>query len=110
MDALQGVDSLLNAVKVMTEYTNKGLRMLGAVVTMFDSRTTAGKVMLEGIRSYFGNKRVFQTTIHRNTAVNKANMLFKCACDFDPKSAGCQDYRDFAKEIIQRIEHWSDFA
>ncbi len=110
MYALQGVDSLLTAVKVMTEYTNKSLKLLGAVVTMFDSRTTAGRVMVEGIRSYFGNKRVFQTTIHRNTAVNKANMLFKCACDFDPKSAGCHDYRDLAKEIIARIENWNEFA
>ncbi len=110
MYALQGVDSLLKAIGVITEATNPTLKMLGALVTMFDSRTTAGKLMLESIKGYFGIKKVFQTTIHRNTSINKANMLFRCVCDFDQRASGCQDYRDFAKELIHRIEHWQDFA
>lgn len=110
MYALQGVDSLFKAISVITEATNPGLKMLGALITMLDTRTNAGKIMVESIRGYFSPKRVFNTMIHRNTALNKSNMLFKCVCDYDSKATGCQDYREFAKELIARVENWQNFV
>jgi chromosome partitioning protein len=108
MYALQGITSLMKAIELITESSNQNLKMLGAVVTMYDSRTTAGKLMLESIRGSFGNKNVFNTVIHRNTAINKANMIFTCVCDLDQRASGCIDYRNFAKELIARINNWGD--
>lgn len=108
MYALQGITSLTKAIELITDTSNPNLKMLGAVVTMYDSRTTAGKLMLESIRGSFGNKHVFNTVIHRNTAINKANMLFTCVCEHDQRARGCLDYRNFAKELITRINNWKD--
>lgn len=102
--ALSGVDSLLKAVEVLTENTNPKLILLGALLTMFDSRTIAARVVAETTTSYFGQKNIFKTRIHRNTAVSRANITNRCVCDLEPKSSGCQNYRGFAKELNEKVK------
>ena len=101
--ALAGVDALLKAIETITESTNPNLAMLGALITMYDARTQAGRYMSEAITDYFQSK-VFSTRISRNTAINKANMLGCCVCDMDSSTKGCKDYRALAHEIVKRIQ------
>lgn len=102
--ALSGVDSLLKAVETLTEGVNESLSLLGALITMYDARNSAAKFMTETILDYFGEDTVFTTRISRNTSVNKANMLSRAVCDFEPKAQGCQDYRNLANELEKRIK------
>lgn len=101
--ALQGVDHLIQAVDVIREDTGSSIKLLGALVTMVDTRTNAGKVVTEAINKYFGDM-VFKTVIRRNTTINKANLSNRCVCDLDPKSSGCADYEAFARELVHRID------
>ncbi len=100
--ALQGVDHLIQTIDLIRDDTGSDIRLLGALVTMVDTRTSAGRVVKEAIDRYFKDM-VFDTVIRRNTTINKANLKSMCVCDFDPKSMGCQDYRSFATEIAARI-------
>ena len=101
--ALQGVDHLIRAIDLIREDTGSGIRLLGALVTMVDTRTRAGRVVKEAIDKYF-KEMVFSTVIRRNTTINKANLNNRCVCDLDPKSTGCLDYRAFAQEMVARID------
>ncbi|WP_045216352.1 ParA family protein [Desulfonatronovibrio magnus] len=100
--ALQGVDHLVQAVDLIREDTGSSIRLLGALVTMVDTRTNAGRLVMEAINKYFGDM-VFDTVIRRNTTINKANLNNRCVCDLDPKSSGCLDYQAFSKELVARI-------
>lgn len=101
--ALAGVDALLKAVETLTEGINANISLLGALVTMYDSRTTAGKFMSEAIEEYFGPEMVFKARIRRTTAMNQANMLGKAVCDLDSRCIGCEDYMRLAREIVERV-------
>ena len=101
--ALQGVDHLIQAIELIREDTGSKIRLLGALVTMVDTRTKAGRVIKDAIDKYFRDL-VFSVVIRRNTTINKANLRNKCVCDLDPKSMGCLDYSSFAKELVVRID------
>lgn len=100
--ALSGVEPLLKVInKIVT--VNPKLRMLGALLTMMDQRTKAGRIIANSVKSYFHNENVFKTAIHRNTVVGRANIAGKCVCDFDETALGCRNYRDLAIEFMERI-------
>ncbi|MFW5730418.1 MAG: ParA family protein [Desulfonatronovibrionaceae bacterium] len=101
--ALQGVDHLIQAIDNIREDTGSGIRLLGVLITMLDSRTRAGRTVMEAIKKYFQDM-VFETVIRRNTTINKANLNNRCVCDLDPASPGCLDYQSFAGEMINRIQ------
>lgn len=102
--ALSGVDALLRAVDKISGSINPNLRLLGALITMFDSRTKAGRLISDSVVAYFGLENVFRTKVHRNTAISRANIANRCICDYDPRALGCKNYRDLAKEVEQRIK------
>ena len=106
--ALQGVDHLIQAIDLIREDTGSGIRLLGALMTMVDARTKAGKMVMDAINKYFVDL-VFQTVIHRNTTINKANLSNRCVCDLDSRSVGCRDYRAFAAELADRIDKASKY-
>ena len=99
--ALKGMQQFEESVSVIKETINPSLELLGVLITMFDPRTNASKAMVDAIRNYFGHSKVFETIINRNTAINKANMLRQAVCQLDTRTPGCQDYRSFAKELME---------
>jgi len=101
--ALQGVGHLMQALEAIREDSSSGIRLLGALITMFDGRTTAGKTVREAIEQYFQDM-LFKSVVRRNTAINKANLSNRCVCDMEPRSAGCSDYRSFAREMVERLD------
>lgn len=101
--ALQGVDHLIQAIDSIREDTGSGIRLLGVLITMLDSRTRAGRTVMEAIKKYFQDM-VFETVIRRNTTINKANLNNRCVCDLDSASPGCLDYQAFAGEMTKRIK------
>lgn len=102
--ALSGVTGLLKTVKKITSNINPGLQLLGALLTMFDSRTNAAKAIAASVVEYFGRENVFQTRITRNTSISQANMANQCICEYDYKATGCECYRKLAKEVASRVK------
>ena len=102
--ALAGVEDMLSAIKTMTTGTNTNAKLLGVLLTMFDSRTIASKVVADATRSFFGRENVFETLIPRNAAMSRANVMKKSVFELDPKASAAQAYSDLAKEIMARVE------
>ena len=63
--ALEGTDDLLETVEKIRSRPNPNLKLLGAVITLHDKRTTLSRDVQKAISGVFGD-RVFRTTITKS--------------------------------------------
>lgn len=101
--ALSGVGHLVDVIKKIRKDAEGNTAVLGVLLTMFDSRTNACKIIREAALSMFGKQHVFKNVIPRNTTINQAVMAKNAVCDLDANCAGCKAYRALAREIDERI-------
>jgi chromosome partitioning protein len=99
--ALEGLSSLMDTVERVRESLNPRLRLEGAVLTMFDSRTKLAGQVAEEVRKFFGEK-VYETVIPRNVQLSEAPSHGKPVILYDIRSTGAQAYLSLTKEIITR--------
>jgi chromosome partitioning protein len=102
--ALEGLTALLETLSLVQKGLNPALHLEGIVITMFDSRNRISHQVLEEIRAHFPDK-LYRTIIRRNVRLSESPSYGKPVCLYDASSAGAQDYRDLAKELINRGEN-----
>jgi len=102
--ALEGLTALLETLSLVQKGLNPALHLEGIVITMFDSRNRISHQVLEEIRVHFPDK-LYRTIIRRNVRLSESPSYGKPVCLYDASSAGAQDYRDLAKELINRGEN-----
>ena len=98
--SLQGVAELLNTIKLVQSNLNSGLKIEGALLTMYDSRNSLSKQVIEEVRKNFPGK-VFNTIIPRNVKLAEAPSHGKPILLYDIQSAGSQSYIRLAEEILE---------
>lgn len=69
--ALEGVTKLLESMKRVKSRLNPTLDIYGILLTMYDSRTTLSKQVVDEVREYFG-RLVFATPIPRTVKLSEA--------------------------------------
>ena len=72
--ALEGVTKLLESMKRVKSRLNPTLDIYGILLTMYDSRTTLSKQVVDEVREYFG-RLVFATPIPRTVNCRKLRVL-----------------------------------
>ncbi|MCM1571132.1 AAA family ATPase [Latilactobacillus sakei subsp. carnosus] len=97
--ALEGLNQLLNTVRLVQKHFNPNLAIEGVLLTMYDARTNLGAQVIEEVRKYFGD-RVYDTIIPRNTRLAEAPSHGVSIIDYDPKSRGAEVYQELAKEVL----------
>jgi chromosome partitioning protein len=102
--ALEGLTALLETLSLVQKGLNPALHLEGIVITMFDSRNRISHQVLEEIRAHFPDK-LYRTIIRRNVRLSESPSYGKPVFLYDASSAGAQDYRDLAKELINRGEN-----
>ena len=105
--ALEGLSSILETMRLVQQSFNPTLRLEGIVITMFDSRNRLSHQVVEEIRAHFPDK-LFHTIIRRNVRLSESPSYGKPIAMYDAGSTGAQDYRELAKELINRGEHHVD--
>lgn len=99
--ALEGVTKLLESMKMVKSRLNPSLEILGVVMTMYDSRTSLSKQVVQEVSEYFDDK-MFQTLIPRNVRLSEAPSFGMPILEYDTASKGAEAYRKLAKEVIAR--------
>src|SRR4030043_2385704 len=99
--ALEGLSQLLNTLKAVKKSLNPGLKIVGILLTMFDSRNNLSSQVEEEVRRYF-KSTVFNTIIPRNVRLSEAPSHGKPIMLYDPNSKGAQSYLKLAEELIDR--------
>lgn len=97
--ALEGLNQLMNTVKLVQRHFNPDLKIEGVLMTMLDSRTNLGNQVVEEVKKYFGDT-VYQTTIPRNVRLSEAPSYGLPIVDYDEKSKGAIEYQALAKEVL----------
>lgn len=99
--ALEGVAKLLESMNMVKKRMNPELEIFGVVMTMFDTRTSLSKQVVEEVEGYFG-KKMFNTVIPRNVKIAEAPSYGQPVCMYAPISKGAAAYAKLAKEVIKR--------
>jgi chromosome partitioning protein len=100
--ALEGTDDLLETVEKIRSRPNPNLKLLGAVITLHDKRTTLSRDVQKAISDVFGD-RVFQTTISKSIRLEESPAHKESIFTFAPQSSGANEYYRLCEEVIERV-------
>lgn len=101
--ALEGLNQVMKTIQLVKKGLNPKLEMEGVVFTMFDSRTNLSSEVVESVRENL-NENIYNTMIHRNVRLAEAPSYGMPITVYDTRSAGAEDYRMLAAEVIKRGE------
>jgi chromosome partitioning protein len=101
--ALEGLSDLVNSIRKVQANFNPDLQWIGLLRVMFDSRTTLQQQVAQQLETHFGDK-VFRTVIPRNVRLAEAPSYGEPGVSFDPASRGAKAYREFAAELLERLD------
>ncbi len=97
--ALEGLGQLVNTVDLIKNNLKPELRVLGALVTLYDKRNRISAQVLNELRQHF-TERLFNTIIPRNVRLTEAPSFGQTILSYDPRSVGGKAYESLAREII----------
>jgi chromosome partitioning protein len=100
--ALEGTDDLLETVDRIRARPNPDLKLLGAVITLHDKRTTLARDVHKAVMEVFGG-RVFETTISKSIRLEESPAHRESIFTFAPQSSGAYEYYRLCEEVIARV-------
>ena len=100
--ALEGTDDLLETVDRIRARPNPELKLLGAVITLHDKRTTLAKDVHKAMSEVFGD-RVLKTTISKSIRLEESPAHRESIFTFAPQSSGAYEYYKLCEEVIERV-------
>ena len=99
--SLRGLALLTDTVEKVSDRVNFDLEVMGILVTMFDRRTKHAREVMSRVVDYFGDK-VFDTVITRTVRFPETSVAGEPITTWAPSSPATQQYRNLAKEVIER--------
>ncbi len=102
--ALEGLGQLLNTINLIQTHLKPSLGILGALVTMYDTRNRLANAVVSELKTHFPNK-IFQTMIPRNVRLAEAPSFGQPIMLYDAASRGAEAYNALAQELISYLEN-----
>ncbi|QHQ36603.1 ParA family protein [Algicella marina] len=99
--ALEGLSQLLESIKQIRAASNRDLKLLGVVLTMFDTRNRLSDQVAMDVRENLGSL-VLDTIIPRNVRLSEAPSHGVPGVLYDPRSVGSIAYRKLAAEVLRK--------
>lgn len=101
--ALEGLIQLLETIQAVSgeDGLNQTLEVEGVVACRVDSRTTHCREVLNQLKAKFGSL-LFSTVIRENIRLAEAPSFCLPVIDYCPASAGAEDYKALARELLRR--------
>lgn len=98
--AMEGLSQLFQTIELIKKSLNPDLKLLGVLLTMFDSRNKLSSLVEEDVRKHLGTQ-VLNTVIPRNVKVSEAPSHGKPALLYDVNCRGSQAYIKLAAEVMK---------
>ena len=102
--ALEGLGQLMKTISLIKENIKPEIEVLGAVLTMYDSRQKLSEQVMHELYKYFPDK-IFRSVIPRNVRLAESPSYGKSILHYDPKSKGAKAYERLAKELLEMHEN-----
>ena len=101
--ALEGLRQLLETINVVQGRFNPSLRILGVLLTFFESRTLLSREVQRQTKEFFG-ELMLDTVIHKSVRLAEAPSAGESILTYDSQSKGAQEYMALAEEITKAEE------
>ena len=108
--ALHGLSKLLQTIDLVHRRLNDRLRLAGVVLCLYDSSTRLAAEVSADVAEYFSTSaerqqpwlhgRLFESKIRRNIRLAEAPSFEQSIFKYAPTSAGADDYRALADEVL----------
>ncbi len=108
--ALQGMAKLLETVQLVNKRMNPKLRVMGIVLTMWDSQTKLSNEVVAELNGFISSAqgkalpwsgaKVFDSKIRRNIKLAESPSFGQTILVYEPTSNGAADYRSLARELL----------
>ncbi len=100
--ALEGLTQLLKVIDLVNSRLARKLKLLGLVMTMFNSRTRSSNEILEDVRKHY-SKQMFKTIIPRNVTVTDSTMAGSPTVKYRKNAPASKSYVELAKEVERKL-------
>jgi len=101
--ALEGLSQLLQTIQLVQTHLQPNLKIMGAILTMYDRRNRLSRQVVKEMRNHFPGY-VFDSVIPRSVRLAEAPSYGKSILSFDSLSKGARSYKSLAREIIAKDE------
>ncbi|MCS7204317.1 MAG: ParA family protein [Leptospiraceae bacterium] len=99
--SLEGIKTILQTIETLNTKFHCHIQVLGALMTMFNERTTIAKTMLEEMKKYL---YLFKTTISHSVIVEESYIMKEPLYTYAPKSKVLSQYQTFTEEVLNEIQ------
>lgn len=97
--ALEGLGQLLKTIDLVKENIKPTIEVLGAVITMFDSRNRLSEEVMQEMYKFFPNK-IFRSVIPRTVRLAEAPSFGKSIFHYEPGGKAAKAYERLARELL----------
>lgn len=98
--ALEGLSQLLNTINLVKENLQPELKVMGALLTMYDKRNRLARQVVKEVQDHFPG-HVFDSVIPRSVRLAEAPGFGKSILSFDSFSKGARAYKNLAREVLE---------
>lgn len=98
--ALEGLSQLLNTISLVRDNLQPNLKIMGALLTLYDKRNRLSRQVIKEVRDHFPGY-VFDAVIPRSVRLAEAPGFGKSILGFDALSKGARAYKNLAREILE---------
>ncbi len=98
--ALEGLGQFTNTLELVRRNLNRGLRLRGLLLTMYDRRTTLSQQVADEVRRHFPN--TFRAVIPRSVRAAEAPSHGLPIQAYDPSSPAAIAYGELAEEMLRK--------
>lgn len=101
--ALEGLGQLLETIELVRENLNPELKVLGAILTMYDRRNKLSKDVFYELYKFFPNK-IFRSVIPRSVRLAEAPSHGESILGYDAYCKAARAYEKLARELLEIME------
>jgi len=94
------LSQLLGTIELVKENLQPELKIMGALLTMYDKRNRLSRQVVKEVRDHFPGY-VFDSVIPRSVRLAEAPGFGKSILSFDSFSKGARSYKNLSREIIE---------
>src|SRR5262249_40288618 len=99
--ALEGMQQLLNTIKLVRDRLNPKVFLFGVVLTLYDPRTRLAAEVVDEIIQHFPKEK-FQSMIPMNVRLSEAPTYGLTILEHEARSPGATAYKALAEEVVAR--------
>jgi len=104
--ALEGLGQLLKTIELIRSNLKPELKVLGAVLTMYDSRNSLSEEVMNDLYKFFPDN-IFRSVIPRTVRLAEAPSFGQSIFHYDPSGKAAKAYERLGREFLERFEEKS---